>query len=429
MPVINNKPKSRIDAALEKLFSLHRFGMKLGLENMQDLCMRIGNPERNLKMIHVAGSNGKGSTASFMSSILIEAGFKVGLYTSPHFVKFNERIRINGKMIDDEYVADFFERQEKFIEEKKITFFEVTTAMAFRYFSDYQVDYAIIETGLGGRLDATNVISPLASVITSISLEHTEHLGDTIEKIAFEKGGIIKPGIPVFTGIIPHDADKVFREINNKMNGKYFAAPEFAVRDGERVKTFLNKKVFSLYSTPLRGIHQLFNAALAVKTLDETVGTIGPLAISKGIENVVCNSGIEGRYEVISEKPRIIFDSAHNPEGICTFTEEFSNEFNLYEERILIFGVMKDKSVEEMLLLLKPYFTRFYLTSVGMERAAGTDYLMETARRCGIEAGILNEPAGMIREFSKEGANSCLVILGSMYLLGEIKTKMLDERA
>ncbi|MFA7229307.1 MAG: Mur ligase family protein, partial [Melioribacteraceae bacterium] len=199
----NNSDTKRIQSALNLLFSLHQFGIKLGLDNMTALLDHIGNPHSGLKMIHIAGSNGKGSTASFIASILMEAGFKVGLYTSPHFVKFNERIRINGVMIDDNSVAEFVDGLREYISEKKPTFFEITTALAFHYFLHQKVDYAVIETGLGGRLDATNVITPLASVITSISLDHTEHLGETIEKIAAEKGGIIKPGAKLFTGIMP----------------------------------------------------------------------------------------------------------------------------------------------------------------------------------------------------------------------------------
>ncbi|MFA7290175.1 MAG: Mur ligase family protein, partial [Melioribacteraceae bacterium] len=174
--------------ALEKLFSLHQFGIKLGLDNTKDLLNFIGNPQKDLKCYHIAGSNGKGSTSSFIASILTEAGYKTGLYTSPHLIKFNERIRINGQMIEDNYVLEFMNSVESYIEKNEVTFFELTTAMAFKYFYDMKVDFCVIETGLGGRLDSTNVIFPLISIITTISLEHTNILGHSIEEIAAEKG-------------------------------------------------------------------------------------------------------------------------------------------------------------------------------------------------------------------------------------------------
>ena len=192
-----------INTALKKLFALHTFGVKLGLDNITHFLSFIGNPQLNLKTIHIAGSNGKGSTASFIASILMEAGYKVGLYTSPHFVYFNERITINGKQIDNKSVAEFITVHWDYIIEHQLTFFEVTTAIAFEYFYNKEVDYAIIETGLGGRLDATNVINPLAVVITSISLEHTNVLGYKISEIAGEKAAVIKKGTRVFTAILP----------------------------------------------------------------------------------------------------------------------------------------------------------------------------------------------------------------------------------
>lgn len=191
-------PDNEINKALDRLYSLQKFGMKLGLDNITSLLEYLGNPQKNFKSFHVAGTNGKGSTTSFMASILMEAGYRTGLYTSPHFIRFNERVRVNGVEIPDQYIVEFISGINGFIVIHKPTFFEVTTALAFKYFSDEKVEYAAIETGLGGRLDATNVLAPLASVITSISLEHTEILGDTLEKIAFEKGGIIKRGGKVF---------------------------------------------------------------------------------------------------------------------------------------------------------------------------------------------------------------------------------------
>jgi dihydrofolate synthase/folylpolyglutamate synthase len=197
------------ERVLNKLFALHTFGVKLGLENIKVFLEHLGNPQSQLKAFHIAGSNGKGSTSAFTASILMECGFQTGLYTSPHFVKFYERIVINGEQISDQAVANFFEKHEEFIDKHKLTFFEVTTAMAFQYFKDSKVDYAVIETGLGGRLDATNVFNAVGVIITSISLEHTNILGKTLREITKEKAAIIKNHNKVFTGKLPEDAKKV----------------------------------------------------------------------------------------------------------------------------------------------------------------------------------------------------------------------------
>ena len=415
-----------IQTAIDKLFSLHQFGIKLGLENILNLLEQIGNPHKNLKTIHVAGSNGKGSTASFITSILMEAGYKVGLYTSPHFVKYNERIRINGIMINDDYVAKFVTGLEDYIEKQNVTFFEITTALAFKYFYDQKVDYAVIETGLGGRLDATNVIEPIASVITSISLEHTEHLGDTVEKIASEKAGIIKQNSFVFTGRMPQLAENVIREKAIQCNSKYLPEANFVSLNVERVIVKLKgKKSFSMYATSLKGEYQFYNSSLAIKVVNECCGIEDGIVLSKGIKNVVENTGIQGRYEVVNDHPKIIFDSAHNLEGINSFINEFSKEYQTYKECILIFGAMRDKSIKEMLVALNPYFNRIYVTKVKIDRSASIEELQTIASSSSIEVSELSDPSIFIENFEKEADKQCLVVLGSMYLLGEIKSKKL----
>lgn len=418
-----------IQSALDKLFSLHQFGIKLGLDNILALLDQIGNPHKKLKAFHVAGSNGKGSTASFISSILTEAGYKVGLYTSPHFRIYNERIRINGKMINDEYVAAFITSLDEYIKKNNLTFFEITTALAFKYFEEQHVDYAVIETGLGGRLDATNVIQPMASVITSISLEHTQHLGKTIEKIATEKAGIIKSNLIVFTGRVPVEAKKVFEKTALQCGSKYLPIDDYLKIEKERVVIMCKEKIFSLYSTPLRGDHQLLNAALAIKTVDECLNLKNGLVYSNGIKNVVYNTGIEGRYEVVNDSPKIIFDSAHNIEGITSFMKEFSKEYNTYSERVLIFGAMRDKPIDEMLSALKPYFTTIYITKIDIDRSATSEELHIIASAIGLEVNSLMDPISFVNDFFGRSQNHCLVVLGSMYLLGEIKSKMFKKNA
>ncbi|MBI5730540.1 MAG: bifunctional folylpolyglutamate synthase/dihydrofolate synthase [Ignavibacteriales bacterium] len=416
-----------IKSSLEKLFSLHQFGIKLGLDNTLQLLERIGNPQRDLKTFHIAGSNGKGSTASFMASLLMEAGYRVGLYTSPHFVKFNERIRINSIMIEDEYVAKFVTDLENYIEKYKPTFFEITTALAFKYFYEQKVDYAIIETGLGGRLDATNVINPIASVITSISLEHTQHLGGTLEKIAFEKAGIIKLNSKVFAGKMADEPEKIIHNRAKLLNCDYNLISDFTTIEDNRLIVAMQKKSFSIYSTPLIGIHQLYNAALALKTINKSLNIEDGFIISRGIRNVIENTGIQGRYEIICKKPKIIFDSAHNPEGVRTFIEEFSRESNNYPERYLLFGAMKDKSIVEMLKILSPYFSRIFATKIGIDRSATAEEIESAAKSAGIKINIVQNGSKLVQDFFNEGSDKCLVVLGSMYLLGEIKSKMLEK--
>jgi dihydrofolate synthase / folylpolyglutamate synthase len=417
-----------LNSALEKLFSLHQFGIKLGLENITDLLNCLGNPHKQLKTFHIAGSNGKGSTASFMASILMEAGYKVGLYTSPHFVKYNERIRVDGKMIGDDYVTDYVNELNDYIDEHKPTFFEITTALAFKYFAEQKVDYAVIETGLGGRLDATNVIEPIASVITSISLEHTQHLGNSLEKIAQEKAGIIKPNTLVFTGNMPGLAEEAISKIVQERGCEHFKLFEFTKTKSDRVIVNLNKGTFSIYSTPLRGDYQRYNCAMAVKTLNTSLGLNDGLVFERGIKNVLKNTDIQGRYEVINDSPRIILDSAHNPESISTFMQEFIKEKDRYSERVLLFAAMKDKAITEMLNILKSGFDRIYVTRAAIERSAKIDELIELAHQTGIEVTSVQNPADFVVEFTKKEPSKCLVVMGSMYLLAEIKTSQGEKR-
>ncbi len=413
-----------LQSTLNKLYSLHQFGIKLGLDNITNFLIRLGNPQNKYQSFHVAGSNGKGSTISFIASILMEKGYKTGLYTSPHFVKFNERVRIDKTQITDEYICDFVNGNYKYIEEKSLTFFEVTTAMAFKYFEDCKIEYAAIETGLGGRLDATNVITPIASMITSISEEHTEILGNTIEEIAFEKAGIIKPGSQVFVGIMPREAEEVISKSAETNKSKIHFIKDFLEEKEDSLKLKLLTKNYNIYATPLHGRHQLLNASLAVKTYSTVMKDEENSAILNGISNVVKNTGIQGRYEVFKEKPRIIFDSAHNPEGVRVFVNEFKKIFRKHSRRILIFTALRDKAAFEMLTILSPYFTDFYVTAVKNERALTIEELLKLCKTLGLRAKPLSDPEVFIRNFEKEENDNCMAILGSMYLLGELKEKI-----
>jgi len=419
-----------IEKTLAKLYNLQIFGMKFGLENIRKFLQVLGNPQNNLKCFHIAGSNGKGSTASFIASILQTAGFKTGLYTSPHFVRFNERIRINGEEIDDEYIASFYDKHELFINENKLTFFEVTTALAFTYFSEKKVNYAVIETGLGGRLDATNVLKPLAVVLTSISLEHTQHLGNTIEKIATEKAAIIKPKTKVFLGILPGKADEIIQQKCEEVDSELFELEDYIIKRDTYLELYTEELDIDRLDSPLHGYYQKYNAALATLVVNKTLGLEDLSVIANGLKNVVDNTKIQGRYEIVSENPKIIFDSAHNSEGVEGFLSEFQKEKSTYKKTHLLFGVMKDKEIELMLSKMNRAFDEYHFVNLPFERAEKKENLLTIANTLKLTANVVDDPTEFYLHFEKnKNSGECLVVLGSMYLVGEIKKGLLKESA
>ncbi len=417
-----------IDLALEKIYSLKQFHIKLGLENIIHLLNHIGNPQNDFKTIHVAGSNGKGSTCSFIASILQEHEFKVGLYTSPHFIKFNERIRVNGKEISDKAIISFLESNKKFIEIEKTTFFEIATAMAFNHFKKEKVDYAVIETGLGGRLDATNTISPLISVITSISLEHTNILGKTLSKVAYEKAGIIKKNVPIIIGKIPKSAKNVISKVTEENESNLIEIKDIIKIRKNNFELNLSSEFRKFYIRNLPGVHQFYNAGIAIKVVENILSNFDYNKIQVGLDNVIVNSGLQGRYERISENPSIIFDSAHNLEGVKSFIKQFKNEFSNFKNRILIYGALNDKNNQQMLLSLKPFFNKVYITQINNERSESAKKLYSISKDLNFNVNITQKPEDVISKFRKvKNSKSCLVVLGSIYLLGEIKTKMVKK--
>ena len=408
------------ETSLKKLFSLHTFGIKLGFENIVGFLNHLGNPQKEVKTIHIAGSNGKGSTASFISSILQEFGYKVGLYTSPHFVKFNERVVINGKQIDDDYIANFISNHENYIDEHQLTFFEVTTAMAFQYFREMKPDYCVIETGLGGRLDATNVLDPLAVVITSISLEHTNVLGNSIEQIAFEKVEIIKRNSKVFTGILVSEAMDVVINKCKETQSEIFKIENYISNDLNNIRLSTDDSVLPL-NPPLRGNYQKKNAALAALCVSKTFQLQDEQNYLNGISNVCLNTGLQGRFEYFHKSPDIIFDSAHNPEGIENFLAEFNTNLYSYNNKSVLFGAMRDKSIADMLKMLANTFDDLYISQIQYERAASLEEISVECQKLNINCNQVKKPAEFIINFKTSPDNECLVVLGSMYLLGEIK--------
>jgi dihydrofolate synthase / folylpolyglutamate synthase len=413
-----------LEKSLNKLYSLHTFGVKLGLDNMNNILTLLGKPHTKIKSIHIAGSNGKGSTAAFTASILQEMKFKVGLYTSPHFSRFNERIKINGKEIPDERIAKFIDVYENNIDMFNLTFFEVTTALAFQYFYEEKVDYAVIETGLGGRLDATNLIRPISAIITSISLEHTEILGDTIQKIAEEKAGIIKDGISVFLGKLPEEAESVIEKKSSEKKCELYRLKDYIIEKNNSLELYTEELELDEWIMPLKGKYQKYNAALAALAVSKSLDNDNFRVIEHGIKNVIKNTGLQGRYEFFHTKPDIIFDSAHNPEGIINFLSEFNQEKTKYSHSTLLFGVMNDKAIKEMLYQLKDSFDEILITDIDYERACKIPELEKIAIEIGINASSVTNPGEYVAAFKDKSPSKCLVVLGSMYLLGAIKTEL-----
>ncbi len=406
---------------LEFLYSLQKYGMKFGLRNIRRLLRSMGNPHATFKTIHIAGTNGKGSTSSMIAAILTAAGYKVGLYTSPHLVKFNERIRINGKMISDENIIRYTNLLKSEIQNSKATFFEATTAIAFKYFADEKVDFAVIETGLGGRLDSTNVIHPLVSVITSIGKDHTELLGKTINSIATEKAGIIKPLVPVVVGGIKRTALKTIYRIAKKKRSPVLMSSKMAL---------LRNAVIQL-----KGNHQISNAkaAVAAITIISRRFIVGDKAIIEGLQNTMRLSGLRGRFELIQSKSPILLDVAHNSDGMKALTTEIKKLG--YKRIVIIFAAMKDKDYRLSLLQLKRLNPLIIAAQPKGDRALSVEKLYSACKlmklNCLLSTSIMDSINLGLRHSNTDGL---LVITGSHFLVGEalpllkLNKKMLDNK-
>ena len=362
---------------------------KKNLNNIIALCRNSGNPQNSFKSIHIGGTNGKGSVSHILASVLQTAGYKTGLYTSPHLKDFRERIKINGEMIPEKDVINFVEKNKLFFEELKPSFFEMTVAMAFEYFAKQKVDIAIIEVGLGGRLDSTNIINPLVSVITNISFDHTQMLGNTLPEIAREKAGIIKENTPVIIGEYQKELADVFIETaKNKNAPVYFADNELScdyTMINTDYKQVLNIKknnkpyLFNL-KTDLLGIYQKKNIITALKTIELLRDTfnISTENIYSGIENVKNNTGFYGRWQIIGYKPLIIADTGHNEAGLKEIISQLKN--TAYKRLHFIFGTVNDKNINKNLSLL-PKDAVYYFTKAKIPRAFDEKVLAERAKK------------------------------------------------
>jgi len=412
-------------ATLRFLYGLQLRGVKLGLTNTRLLLRGLGNPHRSFPTIHVAGTNGKGSTSAVIASILQEAGFRTGLYTSPHLVRFTERIRIDGVEMPEPRLVEYAGDIRTAVEQRKATFFEATTCIALKYFADEQVDVAVIETGLGGRFDSTNVITPLVSVITNISLEHTELLGDTIAAIAREKAGIIKPGVPVVTGAEHPDALRVFASTAKK-RGSRLRRTEDLVRvtaHGGGAVMRLRGGMRLIVNPGYAGEHQLRNAALAVAALRAIRGSAGGtkvravlsgVVIRRGIERARRNSGLRGRMEPVRlGNRRFLFDVAHNPDGMKTLAAAFRGA----RPAAVVFGMLKDKDAALMLPAAAALGGRLICVTPRTPRGIRSAALMRKARDLGLAAvngGTVE--AGL--EAAIRAGRGTVIVCGSHYVVG-----------
>lgn len=424
-----SKYEKRIDSLFRIVPSFQKVGKAgyhPGTQTMERFDDYLGNPHRKFKTIHVAGTNGKGSVSSMLASVLMGLGYKVGLYTSPHLVDFRERIKVDGRMISHEAVLDFLDRTDTFVAENDPSFFEITTAMAFDYFALKGVDYAVVECGLGGRLDSTNIVTPVLSVITSIGLDHTDILGDTEEKIAYEKGGIIKPGVPVVVGAVSEAVQKVLSDIAQERGAEVHFIHPMSDEDSI-IKAFLDE---FLPQMDLKGDYQgenLLTVMQAVRVLFPEISDSDLEIVMDSIFHAAKRTGFRGRWEVLSEKPFVVCDIAHNPHGIRPVMEQLGR---VYSEAVaksvgekpklyVVFGVMADKDLDTISGYL-PREAYYFYTAADSPRAMAPCKLSEwmVSRNFSGEE-ILGVVDAVRRCLSQASDNDVVYIGGSSYVVAE----------
>jgi len=402
---------------------------KKDLHNTIALCNYLNNPQDKFKSIHIGGTNGKGSTSHMLASILQDAGYKTGLYTSPHLIDFRERIRINGEMIDQDYVVNFTENITSVIEELSPSFFEVTVGMAFAYFAEQEIDIAIVEVGLGGRLDSTNIITPELSIITNISLDHTNLLGNTVQEIASEKAGIIKEGVPVIIGEYDSATANVFIDKAKALNSPIRFADQFLKISTSNVLGDIltasvsdhNSKIYHDLELDLTGSYQLKNVLSvleAVKLLQDEGYKIPESAIYSGLKNVKVNTGLQGRWQVLGTVPFIVCDTGHNEAGIKEVIKNLNSLH--YDQLHIVLGMVKDKDISAVLSQL-PKKAMYYFCSPQLERALSPEDIQEQANSYGL---LGNAYTSVFNAFTaaKENAskNDVVFIGGSTFVVAEV---------
>ncbi len=398
---------------------------KANLDNTLALDEYFKHPHTHFKTIHVAGTNGKGSVSHMLASILQEAGYKTGLYTSPHLKDFRERIKINGEMVSEQYVIDFVEDNKDLFASIHPSFFEMTVAMAFKYFADQQVDIAVIEVGLGGRLDSTNIITPLASVITNISFDHMALLGNTLEKIAGEKAGIIKSGIPAIVGARDKEYDYVFEERAASVNTTLsFAGEQWKVEKNPEGNYHLKRssgEEFCNLSCELKGDYQRKNIPTVLETIPALRAAglqITDEQVRTGISRVITNTGLHGRWQTLAQSPLTICDTGHNIDGITEIVQQLQK--CQYERLHFVIGMVNDKDVDHVLCIL-PKDAIYYFTKASIPRAMNEEILAEKARTAGLH-GTCYPTVATAYEAARQNATKqdMIYIGGSTFVVAEV---------
>ncbi len=410
------------------LYSLENLGIKLGLENMSRLLEKLGNPHRYFKSVHVAGTNGKGSTSSLIASILSSEGYRTALYTSPHLVELEERIKVDGKQITADELLETAAEVRKAAEElfsgerRQITFFEIVTAIAFLHFSRKKVEYAVIEVGLGGRLDATNVIQPMVSVITHVALEHTELLGNTLSSIAFEKGGIIKPGIPAIVAETNQEAlgklVSLASERGSELNmlKDIVSVNPVVNRWGELRVDISGLLEYNDVRSGLWGSYQLGNIGLAVAVAErlQRMGVyLGDNSIREGLEKV----SLRGRLQIAAGKKEFLFDSAHNPDAMAALSASVRDVTG--EDLLCVIGILSDKKIEDMMPYIRKLTTEVVCVSPKTTRARPADQIMESARRHHLAGTIAGNVGDGMEVAAHEQTGRKIIVTGSIRTVGE----------
>lgn len=424
---------------LEYLYSrlpaYHRIGKaayKADLNTTVALDEHFGHPHRKFRSIHIAGTNGKGSVSHMLASVLQSAGLKTGLYTSPHLKDFRERIRLDGEMIPEKYVVRFVEENRDIIEQLQPSFFELTVAMAFQFFADSKTEVAVIETGLGGRLDSTNIITPLLSVITNIGHDHMDLLGDTLEKVATEKAGIIKPGVPVIVGETQPETAHVFESAALRNRSELVFADKFCSCTAGPFNnksdfrnfyvSFPGRKEPLVISSPLAGDYQSRNIPVVVTACLKLAGIYPDLKneeiIVRGIADVVKNNGFAGRWQIIGREPLIICDTGHNKEGIEYVTRQLAEIKN--GKKHLIIGFVKDKDLDSVLPLF-PQDAEYYFTKPSVMRGLDQNILKEAGRKYGLKGEAYPAVADALSSAIKNAAKEDIIFIGgSTFVVGDI---------
>lgn len=420
--------KESYNDCLKTIYGLRRFGIILGLTTIKNILKGLGNPHNSFKCIHVAGTNGKGSIASALASILYRSGYKVGLYTSPHLVRFNERILINNQPISDENVIASYEAVKKVHHgSREPTFFEFATAMAFYEFGRQKIDWAVIETGMGGRLDATNIIKPAISIISNISLEHRMYLGNTIAQIAGEKGGIIKKDSPVVTGVKQKNAISVLKEIADSKS-----APFYRLGDAFRVRRSKNNSftyfgidnIWRDMDTGLPGSYQVDNAALVLAACEVLTREKAAQVTIKNIKDGLARNKWPGRLEIASNSPFILLDGAHNLCAAKNLAKFLAKD--LAERKIiLILGILDDKPYSAMLRHLLPVCDKAILTRAKSDRAIPPEKLYSIAKKIVPDSQIIPDVGEAVKHAIKiASTDEAICIAGSLYVVGEAKAEI-----